>query len=291
MKYLLLSLFTLMAFAFTSDNSSDKQAYNLFDSSGKVVNYSQMIDKLKNADVVFYGELHNNPIAHWMEFQITKSLFEAKKKNLILGAEMFESDNQLILNEYLSGKINKSNFEEEMRLWPNYKTDYKPLIEFAKTNKLNFIADNIPRRYASIVNKDGFEGLENISPEAKKYIAPLPIDYDQNLACYKKMLNMPGMPPGHATENLPKAQAIKDATMAYFILKHYQKGKLFLHYNGDYHTDNHQGIVWYLKTKRPKLKIVTISTVEQKDISVLDSANVNVADFVVAVPDDMTTTY
>lgn len=286
MRYLFCGLIIMTAFAFTSD----KPAYTLFDGSGNSVTYSQMIDKLKNADIVLYGELHNNPIAHWMELQITKSLYDAKKENLILGAEMFESDNQLIMDEYLSGKIKKSTFEAEMRLWPNYKTDYRPLVEFAKDKQLKFIADNIPRRYSSIVAKDGFEGLKDISSEAKKFIAPLPINYDKELDCYKKMTEMDDMP-AHVTENLPKAQAIKDATMTYFILKNYKKGKLFLHYNGSYHSDNHQSIVWYLLTQKPKLSVMTISTVEQENISVLDSANVNIADFVVSVPDDMTPTY
>jgi len=45
----------------------------------------------------------------------------------MLGAEMFESDNQLIMDEYMTGKIkNLKNFEDEAKLWPNYQTDYKP---------------------------------------------------------------------------------------------------------------------------------------------------------------------
>lgn len=90
-----------------------------------------------------------------------KGFVWVEKDNLILGAEMFESDNQVILNEYLAGLISQSSFENEARLWPNYKTDYKPLVEFAKTNKLQFVASNVPRRYASLVNSKGFEDLMN----------------------------------------------------------------------------------------------------------------------------------
>ena len=102
------------------------------------------------------------------------------------------------------------------RLWPNYKTNHKPLVEFAKENNIPFIVSNIPRRFVSIVSKKGFEVLENLTSEEKTWIAPLPIVYDSELPGYVNMMKMMGY---HASPNMPKAQAIKDATMAYFIQK------------------------------------------------------------------------
>ncbi len=287
MKKLILFLSLLVVFtAF----KSDKPAYRLYNAKGKKVKYQKMIATAKDADVVFFGELHNNPISHWLELQITKDLYKARNGNIIQGAEMFERDNQLMLNEYLKGEIAKVYFEQEARLWPNYKTDYKPLVLFAKKHHIPFIATNIPRRYAGVVYDHGLKALDSLSPEAKSYIAPLPILYDPNVKCYKDMMAMmKGM--GHSNPNLPEAQAIKDATMAASIAKYAGNGKLFIHYEGAYHSDFHQGIIWYLNKYKPGLKIITISTVEQKDIDTLASKNLNRADFIVVVPDDMTTTY
>ena len=270
---------------------SDKKAFELYDANGKDVKYAKMIKELSKADIVFFGELHNNPISHWFELQVTKDLFAVKKDNLILGAEMFESDNQLLVDEYLSGTIKTKNFEAEAKLWPNYSTDYKPLLEFAKENNLRFIATNIPRRYAALVNKKGFEGLDSLSSEAKKLIAPLPVNYDPDVNCYKSMIEMMGGMGGHVTANIPKAQAIKDATMAYFILQNLDKGKLFLHYDGSYHSDNYEGIVWWIKQAKPKLKIKTITTVEQDTINPMSDDFKNTADYIIVVPSDMTKTY
>ncbi|MBN2237696.1 MAG: ChaN family lipoprotein, partial [Bacteroidales bacterium] len=239
---------------------------------------------------VFFGEQHNNPICHWLQFEISKDLEKRKGSDLVLGAEMFETDNQIILDEYLNGSIKQSSFEKEARLWPNYKTDYKPLVELAKDSGLRFIATNIPRRYASFVHSNGLDNLENLSTEAKKYIAQLPITYDSTLPGYKAMLEMMKDSP-HVNENLPKAQAAKDATMAEFILKNWTKGKLFLHYNGSYHSDDFEGIVWYLQRTNPNLKIVTISSVEQISAESLDEEFLNKADFVLVVPQSMTKTY
>ena len=286
MKKIVVLLFTVIGlFAF----KSDKPAYQIFNEEGKKVNYEKMLEAAAKADVVFFGEMHDNPICHWLEYDLTEDLYREKEGDIILGAEMFETDNQLILNEYLLGLISTSSFEKEAKLWPNYKTDYAPLVEFAKDSSLPFVATNIPRRYASIVYSNGFEGLDSLTPQAKNYIAPLPIEYDGELKGYKDMLTqMEGM--GHSNPNLPKAQAIKDATMAYSIAGVQENGKVFIHYNGTYHSDNFQGILWYLNIYKPGLKIVTISSVEQKDIEVLDSANVNLGNFIIAVPESMTKT-
>ena len=270
--------------------TANKPAYQLFNKVGKKVKYEKMIKALNKADIVFIGELHNNPISHWAEYEITKDLFAKHEGGLTLGAEMFESDNQLIINEYLKGYFSEKKFEADARLWPNYSTDYKPLMTFAKNNKLKFIATDIPRRYANIVFKEGFEGLNKLSAEAKRYIAPLPPEYNPKIKCYADMIEM-GKKMGHGSANFPKAQAIKDATMAYFIQKNLEKNKLFIHYNGSYHSDNHEGIVWYLKNSNPKLKILTVSCVEQKDIENLKEENNNLADYIFVIPETMTKTY
>ena len=174
------------------------------------------------------------------------------------------------------------------RLWKNYPTDYAPLVNFAKENNIVFAATNVPRRYASMVSKEGFPALDTISAKEKTWMAPLPIAYDAKLPGYKNMLTMM---PGHGGENLPKAQAIKDATMAYFILQYYKPGSLFIHFNGSYHSENYEGIVWYLKNSRPEIRISTITTVSQKDIHQLLKENKHKADFIICVDEDMTKTY
>ncbi len=226
---------------------AQKPAYRMVNPAGNDVPWDTLVAQLSKADIVFIGEYHNNPICHWMEYEITAALYEKKQGKIVLGAEMFEADNQLLIDEYLAGKIKQKNFEDEAKLWNNYQTDYKPLIEFAKEKKLSFAATNIPRRYASMVAAGGFEALDSLSVNAKKLIAPLPMAYDENLNCYKSMLSMGGMGGGHVNNNLPKAQAAKDATMAHFILQYMKPGHTFIHYNGSFHSDNHEGIVWYVK--------------------------------------------
>lgn len=266
--------------------AQEKAPYKIYDRVGQEMSYSKMLSLTNKSDVVLFGEMHDNSIIHWLQLELTKDL--AQKKNLVLGAEMFEADNQDELNAYLSGKINQKQLDTTARLWKNYRTDYKPLVEFAKEKKFNFIATNIPRKFASLVYKNGFQVLDTLSTEQKSWIAPLPIAYDAELPGYKAMLDMGD---GHSNENLPKAQAAKDATMAYFISKNLKPETTFIHYNGTYHSDNFEGINWYLKKYAPKVKIVTIATVEQEDIVRFEKENQNKADIIIVVDKDVTKTH
>lgn len=275
-------------FVFTAFKSN-KPAYYLFNKNAKDIKYDKMLKEAADADIVLFGESHDNPISHWLQLELTNDLYELKKDKLILGAEMFESDNQVILDEYLNSLISTGSFESNSRLWPNYKTDYKPLVEFAKANNLKFVATNVPRRYASLVNSKGFEGLDELSAEAKTFLPPLPILYDAELNCYKSMMTMEGMG-SHVTPNFPKAQALKDATMAHFILKNWSQGKVLIHFHGSYHSENFESIYWYLKQANPDLKIVTIHTVSQDDVTGLTKENTGRADFTICVDEDMTKT-
>lgn len=283
-----LSLLVAIAILIVSSAlSQQKPAYKIYHQKGRKTAYKKLVRKISKADVVFFGELHNDPISHWLQLELSKDL--AEERDLLMGAEMFEADNQEALDRYLTGKIDQNGLDSLARLWPNYKTDYAPLVEFAKENSIRFIATNIPRRYASAVYKmGGFGALDSLSAQEKSWIAPLPIPFDPQLPGYQNMLEMMG---DHGSMDMVKAQAIKDATMAHFISKNYLPEHLFFHFNGAYHSNNHEGIYWYLKKYRPQLDLITISMVVQKDVKTLEENHKGLADFIICVDENMTKTY
>ena len=270
----------------TATSWAQKPAYQLFSKSGKKTTYEKMVADAAKVEVVLFGEHHNNPICHWLQLELTQDV--AAKKPVVLGAEMIEADNQKQLDDYLAGRISQKQFDTLARLWSNHKTDYKPLVDFAKDKKLKFVAANIPRRYASMVSKKGMESLDALTDEEKSWMMPLPMPYDANLPGYVNMMKMMG---DHANENFPKAQAVKDATMAHFIIKNMQSGSVFIHYNGTYHSDNYEGIGWYLQKYRTGTKVLTIATVDQDSLDKLEAEHLNKADYILVVDGDMTKTY
>jgi uncharacterized iron-regulated protein len=271
-------------------SAQDKPAYALYNAKGKATTYAQMLKTMQGADVVLFGELHDNPIVHWLQYESTKSLIQSLNGKVVLGAEMFEADVQAQLNRFLAKDtgLSEKDMMKICRAWPNYRTDYKPLVELAQENKLPFIATNIARRYAGIVYRGGFEALDTLPAAVKETIAPLPVAYDSTLPGYRDIFMAVG---GHGKPNLPKAQAIKDATMGWFIAKNYQPGSLFIHYNGTYHSDQYEGILWYLNRYKPGLKVVTISSRMQDQATPLQADNKGKADFTIVVPESMTRTY
>jgi len=270
--------------------------YEIFDREGQSVSFENMADSLVQYDVVFFGELHNNPIAHWLQVELTNKLAILKNNEIVLGAEMFEKDNQLIIDEYLSGLIKENTLIKDGNAWDNYKTDYAPLVNFAKDNSLPFIATNVPRRYASLVSIKGLDSLELVSKVARKnYIAPLPVEVPYENPSYKEMeLMMSGHGMHGVAKNFIDAQAIKDATMGYSIvtfLKRANKDKLFLHFNGNFHSKNHEGAAWYVQHYNKKLKVAVIAFVSQKDVFNLDTANKGTNEYTIVCKNTMTNTF
>lgn len=274
-------------------NAQHKPAYQIFKNNGKAAKYDKMIKDLAESDMVFFGEYHDNPISHWLQLEMSKSFFDLKGQRLIFGAEMFENGNQLVLNEYLQDFYPEDKMLPEItQLWANYKTDYKPLIDFAKEHKLRFIATNIPRRYASMLNKKGMDALKELSPEALEMISPdLETFFDPTVKAYAEMADKMG---GHVPKNMLNiqiAQASKDATMAHFSLKNLNPEDFLFHFQGSYHSNYNQGIIWWINKIQPGIIIKSITTVMQSewdDMSKEDKSEI--ANYIIVVPDAMTRT-
>ncbi|MVN79015.1 iron-regulated protein [Hymenobacter sp. HMF4947] len=277
--------------------AGDRPAYRLFTAQGQVADYDQMLAQLAQADVVLFGEQHNDPMAHWLELQVAKDLAKAKGPGqLVLGMEMFERDVQPLVAQYAAGTLPDSAFERQSRPWPNYATDYRPLLQFAREEKIAIVGTNAPRRYAQQVARGSLAALDKLPAAEKAYFTPLPLKVDYDLPGYKKMTAMFGGDAsahgGGGARNIIQAQALKDATMATYIRRSLGPGQTLLHLNGSYHSDNHDGIVAYLRadSKKP-LRIQTLSVVTQSQLQQVDKENVALADYLIVVPDDMTKTY
>ena len=261
-------------------------AYALFNAKGRPLAHKGMMKRLKQADIILFGELHNNAIAHWLQLEVTRELVAAGP--LVLGAEMIERDDQATLDRYLRGEIDQAAFDTLARLWKNHASDYKPLVDLAKDHKLPFVAANVPRRYARAVNRGGFEALDTVPDAERAWIAPLPIAFDPELPRYRHMLTMMD---DHGTPDMVKAQALKDATMAHSIMEHFRPGHRFIHYNGSFHSDYFEGINWYLQRMRPDLKRITIATVTQAEVNRLHTDHLGQADIIIVVDEDVPGTY
>jgi uncharacterized iron-regulated protein len=210
MKTLVFLLLTLPLCALSQDSLSSH--YKIYSTSKqKLVAVDNIVDDMANADVLFFGENHNDSTGHYLEFLVFKKLSVKYPGKVALSMEMFETDCQDVLDEYLDGFIREKNFITEARAWKNYK-DYQPLIEFAKVNQIPVVAANAPARYVNMANRLGLTGLEQLNKTSKSYLPPLPIDTAIG-AYYEKFLQIMGGHSAMGGMQMFQAQNLWDATM------------------------------------------------------------------------------
>lgn len=267
MKTLIIcSLFMFSLLASAQDKMEDH--YKIYDTRTKqVISLDKIIDDCANANVLFFGEEHNDSACHYMEKVIFEALDKKYPGKVALSLEMFETDNQTALNDYLSGFMNEDRFSKDVRLWSNYK-DYRPMIEYAKANRNTVIAANPPRRYVSLVTRRGMKALDSLSKDAKQFLPPLP--YDTLSGRYReKFLDIMKDSPGSASNNIYYSQNLWDAGMSYSIYKFWRKNKdkKIFHCVGRFHCDEKLGTLAQLQKRKSGLKILNISSFSDASFS------------------------
>lgn len=239
--------------------------YKVYDTKeNKVIDIAKIINDMSQADVLFFGEEHNDSIGHYLETQIFKKLASTYQNKVVLTMEMFHTDVQPVINEYLAGVISEKNFIKEARAWNNYK-DYKPMVEFAKSEKIQVIGANGAARYSNAVTRSGLDILGKFPKGSKTFLPPLPIDTLQG-RYYEKFIELLG---GHSMGGMKvyQSQNFWDATMAWSITKtakQFKKYKIF-QVNGRFHSDEQLGTYAQLAKYAPKLKVLNISSFATDD--------------------------
>ncbi len=235
--------------------------------------YHQLIKRLNDKQVIFLGEQHDSQRAHEYQLKILASLYH-KDKRIAVAMEMFERDVQPLLDRYLGGIAAEPEFKRKSRPWPNYQTDYRPLVEFAKDHKLKVIAMNTPRRIARNMVQQGLKAIFNLSPAEKNYIAQH-VDYNDPI--YKAYF-MNALPKGHShikttiskaykrmMKHFTMASALKDATMAESINSFFKNSQQANHkivsINGRFHSDYGLAIPKRLKSRYPRVRMAIITFV------------------------------
>lgn len=266
--------------------------YKVYDSRAKkLCSLEEMVLELAKSDVVFFGEEHNDPIGHQLESEIFKMLHQKNQNKQVLSMEMFETDIQQVLNEYLQNLISEKNFIKEGRAWKNY-SDYKPLIEYASKQGLPVIAANTPNRYVNRVSRKGLTSLDSLSKIAKKWLPPLPIDTATD-KYYENFLESMG---GHQVPGMSiyQAQNLWDTGMAYSICKYLKKNKKhkIFHIQGRFHSDEKLGSMVRLKEYWPSLNLANISCFSDKTFHNPDwDQYILLADYIILSNPDLKRTY
>lgn len=251
----------------------------VYDSDRKrFTDFEAMLADLARADVVFVGEQHDDPNTHRLELAILEGLAR-RRGNLVFALEMFERDVQSLVSEYAAGTTGEEAFLKGSRPWPRYASDYRPLVEFAKSKGWPIVASNVPRRLASAVAKGGMAAVQTADGDPSLYAADRRCpedDYFDRFAETMTFHPMPGtekMPPAEQramVQRFYESQCLKDETMAESVVRAREKGSpLVVHVNGSFHSDFGDGAAERVRRRLPRARVLVVSILPVENLDTL----------------------
>ncbi|WP_421272850.1 ChaN family lipoprotein [Aeromonas taiwanensis] len=261
--------------------------YRLAEGDGdRSLTLPQALERVKDADIVLVGELHTHPAVHLLQARLLAGLAgiaQGDGRALVLSMEQFSRADQPVLDAYLAGRIGESALIRDGHAWPNYPSDYRPLVEFAKSHQLPVIAANAPKPLVSCVGQEGPTWLDRLPASRRSQLArELTLGDDP----YRQKF-MASMHHGDADGNARRfaAQTSWDDTMAESMVDYLGKhpGRRILHIAGNFHVEGGLGIASRITSRNPALKVALI--VPQTDARVAPGSTPDVRMQIAPLPE------
>lgn len=246
-------------------------------STGAERSLQDVLARVDESDVVFFGEFHDDAETHRAEALFLRAV-GGLDRPVVLSLEMFERDVQSVLNDYLAGRVSEAEFLEASRPWPNYASDYRPLVELAKQNGWPVVASNVPRRLASAVGRQGMSALDSLTAAERGYAAdvlqcPRGDEYHER---FMATMRGHGSGGGEGADSLPTAmaerfylaQCLKDETMAEAIVEARRRAgpdAIVVHYNGAFHSDFGLGTVNRVTRREAGWRVLVLTALPVED--------------------------
>lgn len=169
---------------------------------------------LSKVRVVFVGEGHDRYEHHLNQLDIIRNLHQGKP-DLAIGMEFFQWPFQSVLDRYIAGEIDERTFLRETEYYKRWRYDYRlyrPILQYARENRIPVIALNVPSELTRKVAEGGFESL---TPEER---ATLPAEIDRSDTTYRerlrKIFELHAPSDERSFENFVSAQLLWDEGMA-----------------------------------------------------------------------------
>ncbi|MFM5734465.1 ChaN family lipoprotein [Aeromonas hydrophila] len=231
--------------------------YQLKATQGNDLTLEQALARVADADIVLVGELHTHPAVHLLQARMLAGL-AADSRHLALSMEQFSRADQPVLDAYLAGRIGEAALIRDGNAWPNYQSDYRPLVEFAKAHHLPVIAANAPKPLVSCVGQEGPAWLEQLPASRRSQLArTLTLGDDP----YRQKF-MASLHHGDADSNARRfaAQTSWDDTMAESMVDYLRShpGQRIMHIAGNFHVEGGLGLASRIASRNPALKVALV---------------------------------
>ncbi|MBF0329668.1 MAG: ChaN family lipoprotein [Nitrospirae bacterium] len=188
---------------------------------------NDLIEKISKKKILYVGEAHDRFSHHDIQLKIIEGLF-SKNKKIAIGMEMFQRPYQKALDEYISGEIDEKEFLKKSEYFKKWGLDYnlyKPILDFARAEKIPVVALNITRE---ITEKTAKTGMDSLSDEERKLI-PEQLDFSDNdyRERLKDIFDKHGYSKSRSFDFFYQAQILWDETMSMSIDEYFRKNPDF----------------------------------------------------------------
>lgn len=239
--------------------------------SGKEFPTSELPLRVATAPVIFLGEQHDDPQTHLAEAWLLEAVHQRVGDKLALAMEMFERDQQEALNQYLAGKLDAEKLKKAIKVWNNYETDYRPMVDYAKAKGIPVVASNAPLRIVRTVSGNGLPALKNLPATDKPLFAEY-VTAPEGDAYFTRFAEVMGQG-GHGDRKMDgamirrfyEAQCLRDDTMAESIVRTLNEKPTVLHVNGTFHSDAGLGTAARVLWRKPlTVRMATVKIIPFK---------------------------
>lgn len=235
--------------------------------TGTRLTVRELARQLSGIDIVVVGEYHGHHASHLLQARLQQALFRQNPRQ-VLTMEQFNVNQQDVIDRYLAGDIGETEMIEDAGAWDNYRASYRPLVEFARQNRVPVIAANAPADVVRCVGRKGPDYLATLPPESRERLPETP--FIETRAYREKFIDAIGGSHGtgdgelsERMRNTYQAQLLRDNTMAKAILdaRTAHPGHQILHTTGTFHSEDRLGTVAVLEQRAPERSIAVITPV------------------------------
>ncbi|WP_407332502.1 ChaN family lipoprotein [Enterovibrio sp. 27052020O] len=232
--------------------------YRIESPNGVPYSLNELANALSDADVILVGEWHTHPGIHLFQAQLLSTL-AARYPATALSMEQFSRPDQSVIDGYLQGDFGESALLKKTEKWPNYASDYRPLVEIAKANAMPVVAANTTQEIVRCLAAKGEGYLDTLPSEKRRYVAQT---LSSEPSPYKeKFLSVMFHGNEEKTNNQYLAQIAWDDTMAESMVEFLATNPNYkvMHIAGAFHVENGLGIASRILARNPDLNIAIIS--------------------------------
>ena len=249
--------------------------------TGRPLALSEVASRAAVADVVIVGELHGHPPGLEATERLFREIARLEPQTTALGLEFYERDEQVALDDYLTGLTDEAAFRAATGKDAE-RDPHRGLIETAKAAGLRAWALNAPRRYARLARTEGFGAYDRMTREQRRLVnVPGGLTGGRYADTFYELMGGMG---GHGEENgggengsgrrasagpsemavsFFRAQNVWDATMAATAERALDAGaRPLVIVVGRFHSDFGGGLVERVKENAPGARLLTLSVLD-----------------------------